>query len=66
MSRGSVITVAGRAVEWLIDHSVIMADNLVTILDLEIDRAIGQFPLMESVDEALSKALGLEEYTLLG
>jgi len=54
----------GRSSDLLTD-SVIMTDNLATMLDIEIDRAIGQFPLMESVDEASSKALGLEEDTLL-
>lgn len=39
--------------------SVIMADNLATILDSEIDRAIGRCPDMKAVDEALRYTLGL-------
>ena len=36
-----------------------MADNLVTVLDVEIDRAIGVWLDMPSVDTALQHTLGL-------
>ena len=39
--------------------SVIMADNLATIRDAEIDRVIGTCPSMLAVDAALRVALGL-------
>jgi mRNA interferase MazF len=39
--------------------SVIMTDNLVTILDNEIDRMIGNWADMRSVDLALKGTLGL-------
>ena len=39
--------------------SVIMADNLATVRDAEIDRAIGLCPAMPSVDAALRATLGL-------
>ncbi len=43
----------------LLTDSVIMADNLVTVLDVEIDRAIGVWLDMPSVDTALQHTLGL-------
>jgi mRNA interferase MazF len=43
----------------LITDSVIMTDNLVTVLDAEIDRAIGVWSDMPSVDAALRYSLGL-------
>lgn len=39
--------------------SVIMADNVATVLDKEIDRAIGKCPSMRAVDEALRRTFGL-------
>lgn len=39
--------------------SVIMTDNLTTILDAEIDRTIGHLSDMQPVDEALRETLGL-------
>lgn len=43
----------------LISDSVIMTDNLATILDTEIDRAIGIWTDMSSVDAALRHTFGL-------
>ena len=43
----------------LVTNSVIMTDNIVTILDSEIDRAIGVWSDMASVDAALRHTLGL-------
>ncbi|NJL66076.1 MAG: type II toxin-antitoxin system PemK/MazF family toxin [Oscillatoriales cyanobacterium RU_3_3] len=40
-------------------NSVIMTDNIVTVLDLEIDRAIGVWSDTISVDAALRYTLGL-------
>jgi mRNA interferase MazF len=39
--------------------SVIMADNLATVLDPEIDRTIGKCPILSAVDAALRTTLGL-------
>lgn len=39
--------------------SVIMTDNLATVLDSEIDRSIGACQLMRAVDDALRKTLCL-------
>ncbi len=39
--------------------SVIMTDNLATVLDHEIERVIGQCPNMDSVNLALRHTLGL-------
>lgn len=39
--------------------SVIVADNLATILDREIDKTIGHCPTMPQVDQALKLTLGL-------
>ena len=39
--------------------SVIMTDNLATVLDHEIDRVIGAHPQMQTVDIALRHTLGL-------
>ena len=39
--------------------SVIMADNLATVIDIEIDRVIGHCPVLSDVDTALRNALGL-------
>ena len=43
----------------LITNSVIVTDNIVTVLDSEIDRAIGIWSDMVSVDAALRHTLGL-------
>lgn len=39
--------------------SVIMTDNLATVLETEIDRSIGRVPVMTNVDAALRHTLGL-------
>lgn len=39
--------------------SVIMTDNIATVFDTEIDRAIGTWPDMQSIDAALRHTLGL-------
>jgi hypothetical protein len=36
-----------------------MADNLATVLEVEIDRSIGQVPDMTTIDSALRHTLGL-------
>jgi mRNA interferase MazF len=43
----------------LLTDSVVMTDNLATILDAEIDRSIGKCRDMASVDAALCHTLGL-------
>jgi mRNA interferase MazF len=43
----------------LLMDSVIMTDNLATILDSEIDRAIGTFTGLTEIDAALRATLGL-------
>jgi mRNA interferase MazF len=43
----------------LLTDSVIMADNLATVHESEIDRAIGSFRWMKEVDTALRATLGL-------
>ena len=40
-------------------ESVVMTDNLATVLDNEIDRVIGSFSAMSLVDAALRHTLGL-------
>ena len=40
-------------------ESVILTDNLATILDNEIDRVIGSYGAMDSIDTALRHTLGL-------
>jgi len=44
----------------LLFDSVIMTDNLATIMTHELVRVIGHMPEMASIDEALSHTLGLE------
>ena len=39
--------------------SVVMTDNLATVLEMEIDRGIGQVPDMSAIDAALRHTLGL-------
>ena len=43
----------------LLTDSVIMTDNLATILETEIDRAIGRLTERERVDAAIRHTLGL-------
>lgn len=43
----------------ILSDSIIMADNLVTVLDKEIDRTIGVIKDMTLVDEALKHTLSL-------
>ena len=43
----------------LLTDSVIMTDNLATVLETEIDRAVGEWPAMAAVDAALRHTLGL-------
>ncbi len=42
----------------VLTDSVVMADNLATVSEREIDQRIGKLP-MESVDRALKHTLGL-------
>ncbi len=39
--------------------SVIMTDNLATVLEREIDRQIGNCPIMKQIEAALRHTLGL-------
>ena len=48
----------GRAMGLLSD-SVVVADNLATVLHREIDKIIGTCPRMQDVDTALRRTLGL-------
>jgi mRNA interferase MazF len=43
----------------LVADSVVVADNLATVLDREVDRVIGTCPVMDRVDAALRIVLGL-------
>ena len=43
----------------LLTDSVVMTDNLATILDSEIDQAIGTFKALTEIDEALRATLAL-------
>ena len=43
----------------LLSDSVVMTDNLATVLSSEIDRKIGRCSDMGAVDAALSQTLGL-------
>lgn len=40
--------------------SVVVADNLATVLEREIDKTIGHCPVMPVVDQALKQTLGLD------
>ena len=42
----------------LLTDSVVMTDNLATIMDIAIDRVIGKLP-MKAIDKALKHTLGL-------
>ena len=39
--------------------SVVMMDNLATVLEVEVDRAIGALPSLDAVDDALRHTLDL-------
>jgi len=54
----SVNSAAGKAAGLRLD-SVVMTDNLATVLDSEIDSALGNFPEMKTVDAALKHTLEL-------
>lgn len=41
--------------------SVIMTDNIVTVLETEIDSVLGNLQDMQAVNEALSRTFGLDE-----
>jgi len=43
----------------LLKDSVVMCDNLATIRENEIDRTIGQCPVMPRVDDALRATFAL-------
>ena len=43
----------------LITDSVVMVDNLATVQDREVERVIGDCPIMEQVDIALRKIFAL-------
>lgn len=49
---------AGQSMGLLTD-SVVVTDNLATILEREIDKAIGHCPNMPSVEQALKQTLGM-------
>jgi mRNA interferase MazF len=49
----------GKAAGLRLD-SVIMTDNLATILETELDSALGSLPDMEAVDAALKYTLDLD------
>ena len=53
-----VHSAAGQTAGLRLD-SVIMADNLATVLDSEIDSVLGNFPEMKTVDAALKHTLDL-------
>jgi mRNA interferase MazF len=48
----------GRAAGVRLD-SVVMTDNLVTVLEREIDSVLGRLPNVTAVDAALEHTLGL-------
>jgi len=41
--------------------SIIMTDNIVTVLETEIDSVLGELPNMQAVDDALRYSFGLNE-----
>jgi len=53
-----VNSVEGKTAGLRLD-SIIMADNLATVLDSEIDSVLGNFPEMKTVDAALKHTLEL-------
>ncbi len=50
----------GRA-SGLRTDSIIMTDNIVTVLETEIDSVLGRLPDMQAVDDALRHSFGLNE-----
>ena len=50
----------GRA-SGLRTDSIIMTDNIVTVLETEIDSVLGRLPDMKAVDNALRHSFGLDE-----
>jgi len=44
----------------LLTDSVVMTDNLATVLDTEIDRVIGRCPDMQAIDASLRHTLQLD------
>lgn len=54
----TVTSPEGQAMGLLTD-SVVITDNLATVLDREIDKTIGQCPGMDLIDSALRTALDL-------
>jgi len=52
LNRGDVVLV-------LFPDSVIMTDNLATVLETEMDRVIGHHSQMQAVDAALRHTLGV-------
>jgi mRNA interferase MazF len=53
-----VASAEGKAAGLRLD-SVVMTDNLATVLDSELDSVLGRMPDMTAVDVALSHTLGL-------
>lgn len=43
----------------LLHDSVVVTDNLATVLERQIDKVIGQCPAMTQVDQALKHTLGI-------
>jgi len=43
----------------ILTDSVIVTDNMATVLDREFDRKLGSCPVMPAVDQALRKVLAL-------
>ncbi len=50
----------GRA-SGLRTDSIIMTDNIVTVIETEIDSILGRLPDMQAVDDALRHSFGLNE-----
>jgi len=63
----SRITIALNSTEGKVSglrtDSVIMTDNIVTVLETEIDSVLGKLPSMKAVDNALRHSFGLNENT---
>lgn len=55
-----ITTNEGKASGLRLD-SVIMTDNIVTVLENEIDSILGKLPDMEAVNNALRNSFGLNE-----
>ena len=55
----SASSAEGRAAGLRLD-SVIMMDNLATVLASEIDSVLGQMPRMDSIDAAIKHTLGVK------